>query len=218
MEPTGYEELTLTYFLENVLGINFKLIGWFFIILIALFWALGLLWVLKDASNRYKDADSVFYWGILVLLSGFLGVAIYLIFRPEYTLAEKEQLELYKKALLSQVLSLVRCPTCGTYIEYQIDHKHKYCNQCGTKLYIQCKNCKSIQPFYARYCSSCKAPLKEEMKEQPKQVKKAVLKRKEAHKKEGHKTVFISRLGINSVGTLLAQIIKDLSRKPKSSK
>ena len=68
-----------------------------------LFWALLPLWVFTDARRREFKAPM---WGLLTLITNVIGLAVYLVVRPEPTACKN-----CGKHLSS---SFVSCPYCGT--------------------------------------------------------------------------------------------------------
>ena len=79
-------------------------VGFFIIAIIALNIAL-LVWVARDAKNRNMDTPVL--WMILVVLTGFIGLIIYILVRPQG--------------------NLVRCPHCNNK-RMQVSAK---CPHCG---------------------------------------------------------------------------------------
>jgi hypothetical protein len=79
-------------------------IGFIIVAVIALHIAL-LVWVARDAKNRNMDAPVV--WMILVLITGFIGLIIYVLTRPQGNLVPCPHCK-NKRMQVS-----AKCPHCG---------------------------------------------------------------------------------------------------------
>jgi uncharacterized membrane protein YhaH (DUF805 family) len=79
-------------------------IGFFFLAIFALHIAL-LVWVAKDAKNRGMDSPVI--WMILVLLTGLIGLIIYILTRP------KGDLIVCPHCQNKRMQVSAKCPHCG---------------------------------------------------------------------------------------------------------
>lgn len=79
------------------------------------FWGLLPIWVFIDAQRRGFKAP---LWAILTLLTNIVGLLVYLVVRPEYTI----------------------CRNCGK----QLSMKFVICPYCGTQNREQCPSCKEV--------------------------------------------------------------------------
>ena len=79
-------------------------IGFFFLAIFALNIAL-LVWVAKDAKNRAMDSPVI--WMILVLLTGLIGLIIYILTRP------KGNLVVCPHCNNKRMQVSAKCPHCG---------------------------------------------------------------------------------------------------------
>ncbi len=65
--------------------ITFALFGVVFFIFAIIMFIVNILisvWVYRDAQRRYKNSDTPILWLLIVLLTGLIGLIVYLIVRP----------------------------------------------------------------------------------------------------------------------------------------
>lgn len=75
------------------------------------------VWVYRDAQSRGENAA---LWLLIVLITGIIGLIIWLIIRPEKKKKRKSQTE----------ERVTYCSNCGT----EIDPGTKFCSECGEEL------------------------------------------------------------------------------------
>ena len=103
-----------------------KIIGFILIPILALYWIGLALWVYRDAGKKQANAA---LWGLLVLLTNFVGLLIYIMVKQN-----------------SKV-----CYKCGV----MQGKENAFCIQCGVKLSNLCGNCGSIVNKNNVYCGKC---------------------------------------------------------------
>jgi len=80
-----------------------------------------------------------------------IGLFLYLVLRNKYSLDEKYYIDLEKKALFSESLSVMECYNCKKINESE----NIFCRYCGSKLRKQCPKCGTYSPYYNSFCSQC---------------------------------------------------------------
>jgi cytochrome bd-type quinol oxidase subunit 2 len=68
-------------------------------------WILIVVWVYRDAKAR--GMDNAVLWLVIVLITGLLGLIIYLVIRP------KGEMGVCPSCGKKRMAGLARCPTCG---------------------------------------------------------------------------------------------------------
>jgi RNA polymerase subunit RPABC4/transcription elongation factor Spt4 len=98
-------------------------------------WFLLPSWVYVDASERGVRRAAL--WSFLVFISGFVGLVVYLIARPEHP-------------------AVLECPGCGREI-----NGNAFCPYCGRDVStVFCTACRyPLKPDWT-YCPSCRAEIK----------------------------------------------------------
>jgi hypothetical protein len=143
------EPLGKSIFLDNMQTI----LGFLLAASVIFLWFLLPTWVYLDASER--NVKSPILWAFLSLISLFIGLAVYLITRPE-------------------ALRSLNCPECGG----ELDTTRIYCPHCGKNLSRTfCQQCQyPLKPEW-KYCPNCRTetgnneqPLKAEGEEIPQRV------------------------------------------------
>ena len=90
------------------------------------YWLSMAWWTFKDVRDR---GSRPFAWGLLVLFTNLVGVAVYLIARKEWR----------------------ECPGCGQGIE----KRFRFCPSCGHALKAACANCGQPLRRDWEYCANC---------------------------------------------------------------
>ena len=93
---------------------------------------------------------------LLGLVLPFVGVIIYLLFRPPEYLDEIRERELEIRAM-EETLALqeLRCPVCRA----QVDQSFLVCPVCTTRLRQACESCKApLEPLW-QICPYCETPI-----------------------------------------------------------
>lgn len=95
-------------------------------LMILVFWVLLAAWVYRDSMNR--GLHQVF-WGLFTLLTGFIGLIVYLIVKHKMKF----------------------CRVCTI----KVDKGTNYCHECGSALKIKCPSCEEMMDVDLNYCTNC---------------------------------------------------------------
>jgi hypothetical protein len=120
------------------------------------FWLAVAYWVFKDARRRVESPLLVALATLLGLVPPFLGVLIYLLFRPPEYLEEVRERELEIKAMEESLsLAELRCPVCRAHVEASF----LICPVCTTRLKQACATCKApLEPLW-QVCPFCETAI-----------------------------------------------------------
>ncbi len=112
-------------------------------------WAAVSLWVWKDISNRTHNYLARVTSFLLVVIANFPGLIIYLLIRPEHTIEEQRNLQLFHASILDK--DVTACAECGALVRSD----YNFCPECSSKLVKTCPNCNErINPFWS-FCVNC---------------------------------------------------------------
>jgi hypothetical protein len=127
-----------------------------FIGIAILFWLAVAYWVFKDSRRRVENPWLVGLATLLGLVPPFLGVLIYLLFRPPEYLEDVRERELEIKAMEeSLAVREQRCPVCRA----NVDASFLVCPICTTRLKQACESCKApLEPLW-QVCPYCETPV-----------------------------------------------------------
>ena len=134
---------------------------WFVIRNLALFfavvfWLALAYWVYKDARRRIEDPWLVAMSTVLGLVPPFLGVLIYMLFRPPEYLDDVRERELEIKSMEERLARRdLFCPVCRA----EVDSTYLVCPVCTTKLKQTCTSCKAPLEALWQMCPYCEAPV-----------------------------------------------------------
>ena len=124
------------------------------ILFVAVFWLAIAYWVFKDARRRITSHWLVALATLLGLALPFLGVVIYLLFRPPEYLEEVRERELEIRAM-EETLQEHRCPVCRA----TVDPSFLVCPVCTTRLKQACDSCKApLEPLW-QICPYCETAI-----------------------------------------------------------
>ena len=126
------------------------------IFLLIVFWLAIGYWVYKDARRRIEDPWLVAMATVLGLVPPFLGVFIYMLFRPPEYLEDVHERELEIKAMEERLAeSDLHCPVCRAAVR----ESFLVCPVCTTKLKQACVSCKApLEPLW-QVCPYCETPI-----------------------------------------------------------
>jgi len=126
------------------LGLTLQIIIVYFFVL----WAALVIWVARDVVARTKNISFHVLAIVLIIFLNFFGLLIYLILRPQKTLAEK-----YYENLEQKVLGEGddQCPSC----QHDLPLNFHYCPHCGTEARVPCKKCKKLVSKDWQACAYC---------------------------------------------------------------
>jgi hypothetical protein len=124
---------------------------------VAVFWLSVAFWVYKDARRRIEDPWLVAMATVLGLVPPFVGVFIYMLFRPPEYLEDVRERELEIKAMEERLTHRRRqhCPVCRA----EVDENFLVCPVCTTRLRQSCETCKApLEPLW-QVCPYCETPI-----------------------------------------------------------
>ena len=126
------------------------------LVFVVVFWIAVAYWVFKDARRRIESRFLVGVATLLGLVPPFLGVVVYLLFRPPEYLDEVRERDLEIKAMEeSLALHGLRCPVCRA----DVDPNFLVCPVCTTRLKQACASCKApLEPLW-QVCPYCETPI-----------------------------------------------------------
>jgi hypothetical protein len=120
------------------------------------FWLAVGYWVYKDARRRIEDPFLVAMAIVLGLVPPFLGVFIYMLFRPPEYLDDVRERELEIRAMEERLSRRdTRCPVCRADVE----PSYLACPVCTTRLRQACAGCKAPLDATWQICPYCETPV-----------------------------------------------------------
>jgi RNA polymerase subunit RPABC4/transcription elongation factor Spt4 len=131
-----------------------KLIGALFIAYALVLWVSAVVWTYRDVRTRTNDPFSQAVAVLLVGLFNLPGLIVYLVIRPQETIADAYERSLEAEAILHELqLDSNACQTCRRPVETDFN----VCPYCKTLLREPCKGCsKPIRTNWAAcpYCAT----------------------------------------------------------------
>jgi RNA polymerase subunit RPABC4/transcription elongation factor Spt4 len=122
---------------------------------IAAFWMSLIIWTFRDMRLRSRDIFAQLLASLVVLIFGPLGLLIYLILRPQETLAEAYARTLEEEALLQDITEEEPvCPEC----KHRIEPDFILCPACHTELRKACPHCGRLSLLRWDICPYCGEP------------------------------------------------------------
>jgi hypothetical protein len=123
---------------------------------VVVFWLALAYWVYKDAKRRIEDPWLVAMAALLGLVPPFLGVLIYMLFRPPEYLDDVRERELEIKAMEERLAKRdLFCPVCRA----EVDVTFLVCPVCTTKLKQSCPSCRAPLEALWQVCPYCETPV-----------------------------------------------------------
>ncbi len=123
---------------------------------VVVFWLATVWWVYKDARRRIEDSWLVATAVVLPLVAPFIGVLVYMLFRPPEYLDDVRERELEIKAMEERLSRRdLHCPVCRA----EVDSTFLVCPVCTTKLKQACVNCKAPLEALWQVCPYCETPV-----------------------------------------------------------
>ncbi len=122
-------------------------------------WLLAVIWVFKDALQRYNNLLMPVIWLIVVLPFNLLGLLAYVILRPVDYAIDQEQEKLGLKLYKAELLNFIECPSCGAINKRSND----YCTECGLKLFAFCPKCQKKVYIDWQFCKYCGIKLEDSL-------------------------------------------------------
>lgn len=138
---------------ERIIRVGFTLLVTYLVAI----WIATLWWTLRDIRSRSTDVWLQIAATLLVFLLNFPGFFIYLILRPQRTLAEAYADALDEEAWHRAADDGTICPAC----QQSIQPDYLFCPWCQARLRRACPRCE--RPILLRwklcpYCGSSTAP------------------------------------------------------------
>jgi hypothetical protein len=115
------------------------------------------IWTFRDIRSRSRDALAHILAVLLVIVLPLIGLVVYLMLRPQETLADAYERSLEQEALLQAIEEPEVCPGCGQRVRG--DYLH--CPDCHTKLKTPCPACSralDLRWSLCPYCGTSVAP------------------------------------------------------------
>jgi hypothetical protein len=109
------------------------------------------IWTFRDIRARSRDVLAQILATLLVLVLPLVGLVVYLMIRPQETLADAYERSLEQEALLQAIEEPEICPGCGQ----RVKGNYLYCPACHTRLKSACPQCS--RPLHLRWslCPYC---------------------------------------------------------------
>jgi hypothetical protein len=121
-------------------------------------WLSAIVWVYRDVRTRISDEPSQWIAVLLVALFNVPGLIVYLVVRPQSTLADSYERSLETEAILRELqLSANSCQSCHRPVEDDF----QVCPYCRTVLREPCRSCgRAVRTSWATcaYCATDRAP------------------------------------------------------------
>lgn len=114
-------------------------------------WIGIIAWTYRDIRDRTRDTAFQIVAVLLVLVFNIPGWIIYMILRPDETLAEAYARSLEEEALLQELEEQGICPSCKRYVTADF----VICPYCRTQLKEPCTNCGRPLSFNWVACPYC---------------------------------------------------------------
>ena len=115
-----------------------KLAGIILVSYALVLWLSAIVWVYRDVRNRTTDPTSQLIAVLLVAVFNVPGLIVYLVIRPQATMADAYERSLETEAVLHELqLTANSCQTCRR----PIDDDFNICPHCKTILREGCRSC-----------------------------------------------------------------------------
>jgi RNA polymerase subunit RPABC4/transcription elongation factor Spt4 len=119
--------------------------------LLVAFWIGLVIWTFRDIRARTRDVFAWLLATLLVLVTGPIGLLLYLLLRPRETLAQSYDRQLEEEALLRDITDRRACPSCQAVTEQD----WLICPHCGAQLRRSCEECGRPLDLNWKVCPSC---------------------------------------------------------------
>lgn len=127
----------------------------FFGAFLSALWLSLVFWTFRDMRARSRDGLAQLLAALVVAVLTLPGLIIYLILRPNRTLAETYEQSLEEEALLQAIEEKRVCPGCGR----QAQEDWRACPNCYTKLKRPCAHCGKLMDLPWNLCPYCATPV-----------------------------------------------------------
>lgn len=117
-------------------------------------WLSAVIWVYRDVRNRTTDPTSHLIAVLLVAVFNLPGLIVYLVIRPQATIADAYERSLEAEAILHELqLTANACQGCRR----PIDDDFNICPYCRTVLREPCRSCGRLVRTSWSACPYCAA-------------------------------------------------------------
>ncbi|MPZ50689.1 MAG: hypothetical protein GEU75_15560 [Dehalococcoidia bacterium] len=117
-------------------------------------WLSAIVWVYRDVRNRTNDQASQLIAVVLVALFNLPGLVVYLVIRPQDTMADAYERSLEAEAVLHELqLASTACQNCRR----PIDDDFNVCPHCRVTLREPCRSCAHLVRTSWIACPYCAA-------------------------------------------------------------
>jgi hypothetical protein len=117
-------------------------------------WISLIIWTYRDMRSRSRDVFAQVLAALVVTILNIPGLLVYLILRPQETLAEQYERALEEEALLQEIEDKKVCPGCG----HPTKENWMLCPYCHTKLKKPCQSCTQLLELPWAICPYCEHP------------------------------------------------------------
>jgi RNA polymerase subunit RPABC4/transcription elongation factor Spt4 len=121
-------------------------------------WLSAIVWVYRDVRTRISDDTSQWVAVLLVALFNVPGLIVYLVVRPQSTLADAYERSLETEAILRELhMTANSCQSCHRPVEDDF----QVCPYCRTVLREACRSCgRAVRTSWTAcpYCAMDRAP------------------------------------------------------------
>lgn len=132
-------------------------VAWLAVVLggayLGIMWIAALVWTYRDITSRTRDSFTHGFSVLLVALFNLPGLVIYLILRPNDTIADLYDRELEAEALLHEIQDQSSCPSCRR----RVSEDFLSCPYCRVALRTPCEVCERALAFGWVVCPYCGA-------------------------------------------------------------
>ena len=139
----------------NLLGVGLTWVVAIIGGLVAAFWVGLIIWTWRDIRARSSDIFAAILATLMVAVFSVVGLLIYLLVRPKFTLAEQYDRALEEEILLRELEQAPTCYNCGRPVHTD----WKFCPYCEAELKKECPHCGYLlEPEWKR-CPQCGEPV-----------------------------------------------------------
>jgi RNA polymerase subunit RPABC4/transcription elongation factor Spt4 len=131
-----------------------KIVAALLITYLVVLWIASVIWTFRDIHERTRDPFFQAVAVFVVLFFTLPGLWLYLILRPELTLAEAYARSLEEEALLQELEDQKACPNCRR----RVADDFIVCPACQTQLKEACASCSRPLSYSWHVCPYCATP------------------------------------------------------------
>ena len=120
-------------------------------VITAALWGGMVIWAFRDMRARSRDILAQILGTVLVAVLPIVGFMVYLMLRPQETLADTYERSLEQEALLQAIEEPEVCPGCGQ----RVRGEYLFCPSCHTRLKRPCPSCNQAMHLRWALCPYC---------------------------------------------------------------